>query len=264
MASDRAFLGAPALRRMLRGLAALVLGLGLGLTASATEVRLAIGEYPPFKVQSAAGGGVLTEVVVEAFKARNIQAVVEWVPNNRAIAGTMAGYYDGSFGWAHSAERDEALYFSAKPIHTYKMVFVQRADEAQAWNQLSDPSGKRIAVTRGNFYSQPFADLQEQKVFDVDVGNEDMHGLNKLLLRRVDLFPLEESVAGYLINTRFEPAERAQFLVQKKEFWMVPIFFVVSRKSPNARELISEFDAGYAELQRSKRLDALLKKLHGH
>ena len=183
------------------------------------------------------------------------------VPNNRAIAGTMAGYYDGSFGWAHSAERDEALYFSSKPIHTYRMVFVQRADENQPWNQLVDLAAKRIAVTRGNFYSQPFAELQEQKVFEADVDNEDIHGLNKLLLRRVDLFPLEESVANYLIATRFEAAERAQFLVQKKEFWVVPIFFVISRKSPNARELIAEFDAGYAELQRSKRLDALLKKL---
>lgn len=248
--------------RCCRGLlAALLFGLGLCAPAAALDVRLAIGEYPPFKVQSAAGGGVLTEVVVEAFKARNINAVVEWVPNNRAIAGTMAGYYDGSFGWAHSAERDEALYFSSKPIHTYRMVFVQRADESQPWNQLADLSGKRIAVTRGNFYSQPFAELQEQKVFEVDVGNEDVHGLNKLLLRRVDLFPLEESVANYLIATRFEPVERPQFLVQKKEFWVVPIFFVISKKSPNAKELMGEFDAGYAELQRSKRLETLLRKL---
>lgn len=263
MAIDR--VGIRAGRQRVRTLlAALVLGLGLCGAAAAVDVRLAIGEYPPFKVQAAAGGGVLTEIVVEAFHLRNIHATIEWVPNNRAIAGTMAGYYDGSFGWAHNPERDEALYFSSKPLHTYRMVFVQRADENHPWNQLADLAGQRIAVTRGNFYSQPFAEMQEQRAFEADVGNEDIHGLNKLLLRRVDLFPLEESVAHYLIASRFEAAERAQFLVQKKEFWVVPIFFVISRKSPNARELIAEFDAGYAELQRSKRLDALLKKLQAH
>ncbi|MDT8991104.1 transporter substrate-binding domain-containing protein [Curvibacter sp. APW13] len=246
-----------------RTLVAMVAACCVGAGAQPAEVRVAIGEYPPFKVQSVPGGGVLTEVVVEAFKARNVNVVLEWVPNNRAIVGTMAGYYDASFGWAHSAERDEALYFSAKPIHTYRMVFVQRAQEPRAWAQLSDLAGQRIGVTRGNFYSQPFADLVDQKVLEVDVGNDDINGLNKLLLGRVDLFPLEESVAHYMLGTRFNAEDRSRFLVQKKEFWVVPIFLVVSKKVPGARDIINEFDAGYAELQRSKRLDALLKRLPG-
>lgn len=235
----------------------------LGVGAQPSEVRVAIGEYPPFKAQSVPGGGVLTEIVVEAFKARNVNVALEWVPNNRAITGTMAGYYDASFGWAHSAERDDALYFSAKPIHTYRMVFVQRELEPRPWSQLGDLAGQRIGVTRGNFYSQPFADLVEQKVLEVDVGNDDINGLNKLLLGRIDLFPLEESVAHYMIGARFSPEDRARFLVQKKEFWVVPIFLVVSRKVPGAKAIINEFDAGYAELLRSKRLDVLLKRLPG-
>jgi hypothetical protein len=38
---------------------------------------------------------------------------------------------------------------------------------------------------------------------------------------------------------------------------------VVSRKVPGAKAIINEFDAGYAELLRSKRLDVLLKRLPG-
>ena len=229
--------------------------------AAPNAVHIGIGEYPPFKLEAKSGGGPLTEMVVEAFKARGIRAIIDWVPNNRAIAGVMSGHYDGSFGWAHSAERDEALLFSSKPIYTYRMVFVQRVGENRDWLTLADLSGARVGVTRGNFYSQPFADLQAQGLLTVDEAADDSNNLMKLLLKRVDLFPLEESVAHQLISTKLAPAERRLLQVQEKAFWMVPIYFVVSKKVPDAQSLIDAFDAGYRELQRNKRIDALEKKL---
>jgi polar amino acid transport system substrate-binding protein len=228
---------------------------------AAPPLRIAIGEYPPFKLQSEPGGGALTEIVVESLKVRGIDSVIERVPNNRAIVMTMAGNYDASFGWAHNAERDEALLFSSKPIYDYRMVFVQRAGETVDWATLADLGSKRIGVTRGNFYSQPFADLEAQNRLTTDPGNDDLSGLKKLLLKRVDLFPLEASVARFMIDTKLEPSERPQLQVPDKSFWGVPIFFVISKKIPNAQELMNEFDKGYAELQRSKRLDALVRKL---
>jgi polar amino acid transport system substrate-binding protein len=229
--------------------------------AAPVSVRIGIGEYPPFKLEAEPGGGPLTEIVVEAFKAKNISATIEWVPNNRAIAGVMSGHYEGSFGWAHNPERDEALLFSSKPIYTYRMVFVQRAGESRDWTTLADLNRARIGVTRGNFYSPPFADLQAQGVLTVDEASDDSNNLMKLLIKRVDMFPLEESVARHLIASKLEPAERRQLLVQDKAFWTVPIYFVVSKKAPNAQELMDAFDAGYRELQRTRRVDALERKL---
>lgn len=229
--------------------------------AATSTVRIGVGEYPPFKVEAELGGGPLTEIVLESFKAKNISASVDWVPNNRAIAGVMAGHYDGSFGWAHSAERDEALLFSSKPIYTYRMVFVQRVGERQDWGTLADLGKARIGVTRGNFYSQPFADLVAQGVLAVDEATDDIGNLKKLLRKRVDLFPLEESVARYLIATKLEAGEAPQLLVQDKSFWTVPIHFVVSKRAPNAQEIMDAFDAGYRELQRTKRIEVLERKL---
>jgi polar amino acid transport system substrate-binding protein len=232
-----------------------------GASAAPNVVRLGIGEYPPFKLEAEPGGGPLTEIVVEAFKAKNITATVDWVPNNRAIAGVMAGHYEGSFGWAHNPERDEALLFSSKPIYTYRMVFVQRAGESRDWASLADLNRARIGITRGNFYSQPFADLQAQGALTVDEAADDSNNLMKLLRNRVDLFPLEESVARYLIASKLELPERRQLQVQEKAFWTVPIYFVVSKKAPNAQELIDAFDAGYRELQRTRRIEVLERKL---
>lgn len=224
-------------------------------------VRIGIGEYPPFKVESEPGGGPLTEIVVEAFKASGLRTAIEWVPNNRAIAGVMSGRYDGSYGWARSAEREEALLFSSRPIHTYRMVFVQRAGESREWSALPDLGNWRIGVTRGNFYSQPFADLQAQGVLAVDEAVDDVNNLKKLIYKRIDVFPLEESVARYLIANKLDPGEAPLLQVQSKAFWMVPIHFVVSKKVDNAQAIMDAFDAGYRELQRSRRLDALERKL---
>lgn len=231
------------------------------VAAPPDTVRIGIGEYPPFKVESEPGGGALTEIVVEAFKASGVRSAIDWVPNNRAIAGVMSGHYEGSFGWARSAEREEALLFSSKPIHTYRMVFVQRAGEVRDWGTLSDLGRWRVGVTRGNFYSQPFADLQTQGVLRVDEAADDLGNLNKLLHKRIDLFPLEESVARYLIASKLEATEGVQLLVQNKAFWMVPIHIVVSKKVANAQAIMDAFDAGYRELQRNKRLELLERKL---
>jgi len=231
------------------------------VAAPPDTVRIGIGEYPPFKVESEAGGGPLTEIVVEAFKAGGVRTILEWVPNNRAIAGVMSGHYEGSFGWARSAEREEALLFSSRPIHTYRMVFVQRSGELRDWATLSDLGRWRVGVTRGNFYSQPFADLQAQGMLAVDEAADDLGNLSKLQHKRIDLFPLEESVARYLIATKLEVVEGVQLAVQNKAFWMVPIHFVVSKKVANAQAIMDAFDAGYRELQRSKRLDVLERKL---
>jgi len=231
------------------------------VAAPPDSVRIGIGEYPPFKQESEPGGGALTEIVTEAFKASGVRSAIEWVPNNRAIAGVMSGRYDGSFGWARSAEREESLLFSSKPIHTYRMVFVQRTGEARDWDTLSDLGRWRVGVTRGNFYSQPFADLQTRGVIVVDEAVDDVGNLKKLLLKRIDLFPLEESVARYLIATKLEADEGLQLAIQSKAFWMVPIHFVVSKKVANAQAIMDAFDAGYRELQRSKRLDVLERKL---
>ncbi len=232
-----------------------------GVAAAPATARISATEYPPFTIEAEPAGGVLTEIVAEALKARNIVPVFEWVPNNRAIAGVMAGHYDASMGWAHSPERDEALLYSSKPIYNFRMVFVQHAGEKQDWTALADLAGRRIGITRGNFYSQPFADLQAQGVLTVDEAADDVNNLRKLVRKRIELFPLEESVARYLIATKLEPVEATQLQVQDKSFWSVPIYFVVSKKIPRAQELMDAFEAGYRELQRTHRLDALERKL---
>ncbi|MCV2371241.1 substrate-binding periplasmic protein [Roseateles oligotrophus] len=227
----------------------------------AETVRVAIGEYPPFKVQAALGGGALTEIVAEALKARNLDISIEWVPNNRAIVGTMNGTYEASFGWAHNDERDAALLYSSKPIYVYRMVFVQHIDKPVAWASLADLAHKRIGFTRGNFYSQALADMQSQKLIASEITVGDVSGLKMLALKRIDLFPLEASVARFLIATELDLETARQLEIQNQMFWSVPIFFVVSKKAPNAQELMNEFNKGYEELFRTKRIESLEKKL---
>ncbi|OYQ42962.1 hypothetical protein CHU94_00860 [Rhodoferax sp. TH121] len=95
----------------------------------------------------------------------------------------------------------------------------------------------------------------------VDEAVDDVNNLKKLVYKRIDLFPLEESAARYLIANKLDPGEAPQLQVQSKSFWTVPIHFVVSKKVDNAQAIMDAFDAGYRELQRSRRLDALERKL---
>jgi polar amino acid transport system substrate-binding protein len=113
-----------------RALAALLAWLAwlvpLAQPAGAAErlsLTLTTHDYPPFMGQGLPHGGLLTRLVFEAFKLAEVDVEFEHVSSNRAITGVVRGIYDGSFGWAHTAERDRKLLYSNNSIYTFRMVF---------------------------------------------------------------------------------------------------------------------------------------------
>ena len=227
----------------------------------AEEVVLGISEYPPFKVQSARDGGPLTALVMESFAAAGVQGTIQWVPNNRAIQGVMSGTYGASFGWAHSPDRDDALLYSTKPIYSYDMVFVARKGEEPSWSSLQDLTKYRLGITRGNFYSQSFADLMSANVLHATEASSDIDNLRQIAIGRIDLLPIEESVGHHLISTQLEQEYRTKLKVGKRPFWNVPIYLVVSKKLPNAESIMSAFNRGFEFLTKKGRIAELKGEL---
>ncbi len=235
---------------------ALWMGGAMAATAPLT-VRLTGEEYPPYMSQSLPYGGLLTRVVIEAFREAGVQVNMVFVPNNRAITGPMLGLYDGSFGWARSAEREKKLLYS-RPIYTFRMVFFQRRDASYPWHKLADLAPYRIGVTRGNHYSDEFTELQQAGVLKVDEALDDIDNLRKLAANRVDLFPMDQE-AGRFLLLNLPRADRDRIVFQRDAIWEVPLHVVIWRGHPHAAELVARFNRGYQALANSGRLKQLIE-----
>jgi len=242
-------------------LATLLTLLALARSAYADEalrVDLTADEYAPMISETLPSGGLMTQIVRESFKIGGVEAVVQFLPNNRAITGVMKGLYPGSFGWTHSAERDQKLLFSHTPIYNFRIVFFQRAGETYNWKNLADLKGSRIGSTLGNFYSDEFAALRIAADAQVEEAGSDLANMKKLLAGRIDLFPMDEESGRFLLSRNFLPDEQRKIISQTQAISEVPVYVVMRRDLPRAAELLDRFDRGYQQLVESGELAKLI------
>jgi len=228
--------------------------------AERLSVTLTIHDYPPFIGPQLPYGGLLSRVVAEAFRLSDVDVKFVPVSSNRAITGVMMGLYDGGFGWAHAADRDRKLLYSDNSIYTFRMVFFQRRGDDHPWKTLADLAPLQIGTTLGDHYSDEFSALQETSKLHVQVAASDLNNMRKLLVGRIDLFPMEEEAGKLLIQGALTPAEQNLLSCQSVAISAVPTFLVLRRTLPRAQELIERFDRGYRQLLESGRLAKMMEE----
>lgn len=223
------------------------------------RVKLTAHEYPPHMGQRLPYGGLLTRIVTEAFKVTNVEVEVESLSsNNRVITGVMVGLYDGAYGWAHTPERARKLLYSRSSIYTFRMVFFQRRNMEISWTTLADLAHYQIGATLGNHYSDELSALQARRKLQVQEAASDLNNMRKLLLGRIDLFPMEEEAGQMLILNSMKPAEQATLTYQARPIALIPTYLVLRRDLPNAAEILERFDQGYKQLSESGQLARIL------
>jgi polar amino acid transport system substrate-binding protein len=221
-------------------------------------ITLTLQDYPPFTFGDDQNAGLLTEIVRESFKLTHVDVEFVTVPNNRAITGLLRGLYDGSYGWAHSPERDSKLLYSTAPIYSLRIVFFQKNGNEITWKSLEDLTKYRIGVTLGNYYSNEFDALVKSGKFFADPVNDDVVNLKKLALGRIDLFPIDQDVGQYLAKRYLTKADQQKIMMQHKAIVVIPVYLVVRRDLSHAREICDRFDQGYQQLASSGRLQKML------
>src|SRR5471032_3371032 len=249
-----------ALRRILLTALALAAPPTLARAAEHLTVTLTIHDYPPFIGPQLPYGGLLSRVVTEAFRLSDVDVKFTPVSSNRAITGVMMGLYDGGFGWAHAADRDRKLLYSDNSIYTFRMVFFQRRGEDHPWKTLADLAPLQIGSTLGDHYSDEFSALQENNKLHVQVAASDLNNMRKLLVGRIDLFPMEEEAGKLLIQSALTPTEQNLLSYQGVPISAVPTYLVLRRTLPRAQELIARFDRGYRLLLESGHLAKLMEE----
>ncbi len=215
------------------------------------KITLTDVPYPPLVFVNTPNTGILTDIVRESFRLAKVQTEFLPMPNNRAITGLLLGAYDGSYGWAHSPERDEKLLFSSKPIYSFRMVFFQKNGTDIYWNSIRDLARYRIGTTLGNYYFPEFEALVASGVLRVDPADTDIANFNKLLRDRIQLFPIDVDVGLYLLKNNFSLEERKKITYQDKAFAVVPVYVVIRRDLRQAVELRDRFDRGFQQLVES-------------
>lgn len=249
-----------------RRLAALsVVGLALsgwvGTTAQAAALRIATGEWPPYATQSRSDQGIALDIVRRAFALSGHTVEYHFLPWTRAQHDTKTGLYDASAYWGASAERRRDFLLSDNVL-TERWLLVYRRELALDWRNLADLAPYRVGVIRDYTYTPEFWSLVEQGKIQADSTPNDLTGLRKMLLKRIDVMPMELNVACDLLARFFTIEESTRFVAHPRPLTEAfSTHVILPRQLARSAVLLEDFNAGLKRLRESGEYAKRLKSV---
>ena len=231
--------------------------------AQADQLRLVTGELPPYATRERADEGLALDIVRKAFANVGTTVGYTFKPWTRSLEEARAGLWDGTAHWGKNPERDTGFLISDNILtEQWVLLYRQRADGGDTfdWKSLQDLQGQRIAAVQSYTYTPEFWDMQKSGALKVELAQDDLGNLRRLVAGRVDVAVIERNVACHLMYAHFKPAEVARLRVHPKLLSnQFTTHLMLSDKLPQSAERMRAFNQGLAQLKKSKDDAALLQ-----
>ena len=216
----------------------LLLGQSVG---AQNDLKILVGQFPPYIDESVENQGIMTELVKEVFTGINAHYKIEfttWSQAEEAIENKNAI----SFAYVKNKERMRKWYFSS-PIIQAPSILIKHTDSNIELEKLSDLRKYVIGVSKNYSYGEKFDNLRPGLM--IEEVNSDLLNLQKILHKRVDLFPLPLYNAIYYLRNDFNKEQRRNF-----EFIFSPpvnegnLHLVCHKMNPHCIKFIELFNRG--------------------
>lgn len=220
----------------------------------AEPLTFATGEYVPYAGENIPNQGISSMVVRAVFKELKQDIHLEFMPWKRVMMVVENGTVDGSFPWNANNERLKKNYFSM-PIHQYRIFsFTKKGSE---YNTAKSLTGKTICIPDG-WDMAPFNPLIKKVKMKVASPATIESCFGMLALGRVDIIFMNELVGKYVEDKLF--GKSSPLVASEKDYLhgTSDLHFMVSKKSPNGKKLISDFNRGLEKIKANGVYDAIV------
>lgn len=222
-----------------------------GLQAAPLQaVELVSADYPPYFGPSLQQGGVLTQIVVQAFRRSHYPVNIHYLPWARALADVREGKFDGMIALP-AREDDKDLIFSI-PLAHLQMGFYKQQERQISFKDLHELKSFKIGTIRGQALPMPLNGLQLSTFDSLD----DTTNLRKLGIGRLDLVLTDRLVGKYLLENRLTDMRipldwQGQLVATPSQH------LALSRKRAEAMKKMQAFNQGLTQMEQ----DGSLKKI---
>ena len=200
--------------------------------------------WPPYVSVGLHDKGVATSIVMTALRRANYNPTIvlrEW-PDD--LQGVRQGEYDVIASIWYTEERNRDLRFSM-PYFENRIRFVVRSDSDIRDTSAGSLKGLRVGVVEDYAYRQgSYKDLPVNLVKVATVEEN----LQRLLDEEIDIAIADERVALYVLNNKI-PGSVKKIRLAPGNLSTRELRIAVSRKHPDAEQIISEFDTALQEIK---------------
>lgn len=238
-------------------LSVFLLSLALVQIAFSEQIGFAIIEWPPYVGESLNKNGFVAEIVETAWKKRNYDISMNFLPIKRAVASTKDGLYMAMFPYIQmDMESDNDLLLSDPFAGTAIVFYKRKSDPPLKYTKLEDLKQYTFGTVLGFSYTPEFDNADYIKK---DRARKDKLNFLKLVKDRIDIVIADKYVADNLF--RNELADIAGSVEQiDPPFSVRPIYVAFSKSHPDAQKMVEEFNLGLREIKRDGTLNTIMEK----
>lgn len=235
----------------------MLVGLAFGSEGSTGPVKLTTGHWPPYLDSASNEGGFAAQIIREAFATQGLDVDFDYLPWSRALMLANTSAYHGTAIWSCTQSRTRRFKFS-EPILPFRYVFYHRASEPFDWQNVQDLEGKMIGLTQDYAYGTDLKKAARKGIVKTDTTTSDEANFRKLVVGRIDLFPMDPVVGSYILKNELPSVVAGQVTYDPTPVREAAYHVLFSRSNPEAADLKDKFDRGLASLKASGRLAQLL------
>ncbi len=208
--------------------------------SNAQTLPLATGEWVPWTSAGLENYGEFAERVTIVMKEMGMEPDYVFYPWRRCFDSVAKGRVWAAFPYSYTEERAKQVWYSDMLACSRTVFFYYDSGGPPVryrFERLEDLKPYRIGGVTGYFYEEAFkaAGLQ------VDYANKEINSIEKLMVGRIDLVPVNERVGWDLIKTRFPDSFR-NFHILEKPLSVKPLRLIVSRDYPGSKKLFDRFN----------------------
>lgn len=222
------------------------------------SIIISTGEWPPYIGAMLPFNGSASRIIDEAYASQQIHVDWGFYDWQRAFDLARDGQSDGTAVWSYKTEWAADFYYSA-PIMRSGQFFYSLKDRGFDWQTLEDLKGLRIGVTTSYNYGKAMQQAVKANLLSLHPANSDTQNLRYLLNGKIDVFPINPTVAESLLNEHFSPEERARLIKHPKALRSHTLHLLLSRKVIGNQQRLEQFNQGLKVLWQDGRMQRYLQ-----
>ncbi len=206
-------------------------------------LKVATGEYLPTIGENLKHGGYATHMLTLAFENQGIKLDIKYLPWKRAIIMTQGGQYDLTFWWFWTEEKQQKFYYGDALLESDTYFFHLKSKQFD-WKTYDDLKPYKVGLTRGYSYTKELRDMVKTGGIEGEEVTSDLQNFKKLLLERIDIFPMTKREGLYLICKIFPPEQTARITFHPKILVSSNGHTIFPKSQKNSKKLMELYNEG--------------------
>jgi len=229
--------------------------------ATADTIQLATGEWPPYTSDAMKNKGFASEIVKHVLNDMGHKTQIGFYPWRRCYQYVLWDKVWGAFPYSITVDRSEEVLFSDEIASSTSKLFFFSATPHKptyVYNKLTDLRQYKLGAVIGYFYEEMF----KKAKLNVDYVAKEKMALEKLMLGRIQLFPLNEMVGWAMIKNQF-PNQAKHFGTLEKPLNHSSLHLIINKKNSNAKQLLDQFNTQLKIFMKSPQYQTIIQKYSG-